>query len=604
MARVTEFPKAAPEPVFARILDSMEDGVLVVEPGGGIVTCNAAAIRVLGLAGTPPAGAGFGETFVTVEGLDAFTQAVLDTVDGGKDIGRETVRIEVGGEPRTLALTTSYLRAGADGNRHGSGIVAVFSDVTEVEALREAEAALGRKVEAQLVELRDAYRTVEERNEALGATLRKARVARAVAGGAVLAVLAAAGAWLWETDIGVANLVGVESAAPAPAGREPVLLTVKPTALRQTTSVVGRIGPGRVMRLLSPASGTVRAVHFRYGQEVEAGARLVDIDMAETLREYRSLRARYIRTAQQVETLANWESGREMAAARRRLARANDTLEKQRRRVEQTAYLLGEGVIPAAEHETATEEYERRGEDRAAAMRELEAVRARAGPDAREMADLEFQNVRDRLDALESVMKAATVRAPVGGIVTPPESSARGSGRTRDGRLSEGAAVSGGQALVSIADVGTLSVDGAVEEVEIAKLRPGQAVRVTGDAFPGVQLAGELVEVASHAAGAASGAGAKFAIRARLRAPTPEQRRLLRIGMSVDLHIVIRDDPAVITVPLEAVERTSGGLVVRVSDAETGEVRAVTVEAGATTPGAVEIVKGLAAGDRVVLPAR
>ena len=604
MARVSEFPKTAPEPVVARILDSMEDGVLVVEPGGGIVTCNAAAIRVLGLPGPPAPGAGFGETFVTVEGLDAFSEAILDTVGGRKNIGNEALRIEVGGKPRTLALATTYLRAETDGVRDGAGIVAVFRDVTEVEALRDAEAELASKVEAQLVELRDAYRTVEERNEALAATLRKARMARAVAGGALLAVVAAGGAWLWDTDIGIADLVGAEPAAPVAAGRQPTLFTVKPTALRQTTSVVGRIGPGRVTRLLSPASGTVRAIHFRYGQEVAAGARLVEIDMAETLREYRSLRARYIKSTQQVETLANWETGREMAAARRRLARADDALTKQRRRVEQTAYLLREGVIPAAEHETATEDYERLGEDRAAAARELEAVRARGGTDAREMADLEFQNVRDRLDALESVMKAATVRAPVGGIVIPPESSARTSARTRNGRLGEGVAVSGGQALVSIADVATLSVDGAVEEVEVAKLRPGQAVRVTGDAFPGVELTGELVEVASHAEGASSGAGARFAIRAQLRTPTPEQRRLLRIGMSVDLHIVIRDDPAVLTVPLDAVQRTPGGLAVRVSDPGTGEIRAVAVETGATTPGAVEIVKGLAAGDRVVLPAR
>ena len=602
MASVTEFPKTAPEPVVARILDSMEDGVLVVQPGGGIVTCNAAAIRVLGLAEAPAPGAGFGETFLTHEGLDAFTQVVLDTVGGGKNIGSEAVRIEIDGESRTLALATTYLRAERDGVRHGAGIVAVFRDVTEVEALRDTEAELGRKVAAQLAELSDAYRTVEERNEALATTLRKARIARAVAAGAVLAVLTAAGAWLWETDIGVADLAGGGIRDPHPADDAPVLLTVEPTALRQTTSVVGHIGPGQVTRMLSPASGTVRAIYFRYGQEVEAGARLVDIDTADTLREYRSLRARHIESAKRVETLAGWENGREMASARRRLGRATDAVEKQRRRVEQTAYLLGEGVIPAAEHEAATEDLDRLREDRAAAARELEAVRSQAGPDAREMADLEYQNVSEQLHALEAVMEAATVRAPAGGIVMPPASSTRRTGPGQDGRLSEGTAVSSGQALVNIADVGTLSVDSAVEEVEVAKLRSGQAVRVTGDAFPGVELVGELVEVASHADRTASGAGSKYAIRARLRAPTPEQRRLLRLGMSVDLHIVIRDDPAVLTVPLAAVERTPAGLVVRVSDPATGDIRTVEVETGATTPGAVEIVQGLAAGDQVVLP--
>ena len=603
MDRVAGSTKAAPDSVVARILDSMEDGVLVVEPGGRIVTCNAAAIRILGLAGTPAAGAGFGEVFLTLEGLDAFTQSVLDAVSGGKDIGDESVWIKVAGEPRTLALATTYLRSGRGGVERGAGIVAVFRDVTEVEALRDAEAELGRKVEAQLAELGDAYRAVEERNEALAATLRKVRVARVVAVGAVLAVLVAAGTWLWKTDISVANFVGADSPAPA-AGREPTLLTIEPTALRQMTSVVGRIGPGQVTRMLSPASGTIRAIHFRYGQTVREGARLLDIDMADTLREYRSLRARHIEAVKRVETLAAWENGTPMATARRQLARANDAMEKQRRRVEQTAYLLGEGVIPAAEHEAATEQLDRLREDRAAAARELEVVRARAGPDAREMADLELQNVRDQLTTLQSVMEAATVLAPVDGIVMPPASGARASGPGRGGRLSEGEAVSGGQALVNIADVGTYSVDGAVEEVEVAKLRPGQALRVTGDAFPGIELAGELVEVASHADRATSGAGAKFAIRARLRAPTPEQRQLLRIGMSVDLHIVIRDDPAAITVPLEAIESAPAGPVVRVSDPETGEIRAVAVETGATTPGAVEIVKGLTTGDQVVLPAR
>ena len=237
MASVADGPKEVPESVVARILDSMDDGVLVVDPAGAIAMCNGAARRVLGLVEDLAPGTGFGETFFLLDGLDEFTQAVLDAVGGRSEMGRKVVDIRVDGEPRSLALATSYLRAERGGGPGGAGVVAVFSDITEIAALREAEVRLGRKVEAQLAELRDAYRTVEERNEAMAATLRKARVARAVAAGAVLAVVAAAGAWLWDTDIGVADIVGTDTAVPA-ASREPVLWTVKAGAVRQTISVV------------------------------------------------------------------------------------------------------------------------------------------------------------------------------------------------------------------------------------------------------------------------------------------------------------------------------------------------------------------------------
>ena len=167
-------------------------------------------------------------------------------------------------------------------------------------------------------------------------------------------------------------------AGPAPSAEEPATWTVAAAPLRQTTSVVGRIGPGHVTRVLSPAGGTVRALHFTYGEAVGAGAPLVE----------------------------------------------------------------------------------------------------------------------------------------------------------------------------------TLSVAAVVEEVEVTKLRVGQPVRVTGDAFPGIELAGELVEVASHASSSAPGASARFPVRARLGTPAPDERRALRIGMSVDLHILVRDDPAVLTVSLAAVERS------------------------------------------------
>ena len=606
-------PAPRPQPVSSihvvgQVLDSMDDGVLVVDARGGIVMCNPAASRVLGLENAPVIGAGFGETFLALDGLDAFSEAVLDAVQGEPDPERRIVNVEVEGETRTIALSTTWLRSGPDSDVRQSTVVAVFSDLTQLAALRETEARLARQVQAQLAELSDAYRTVEARNEALAVSARRSRVLRLAAGVALLGLVAAFGGWAWHAGVTPEDLLGAgQAAAPPPDARAPVTWTVAARRLQQSVSVVGRIAPGEVRRVLSPADGTIKAMHFHYGQEVAEGALLVELDVSQAVREYRNVRGRYLEARKRVEALEGWEEGREMDAARRALGRAEDAEARQRRRVEETAFLLERGVIAGAEHDNALERLERLREDLSVAERQVETVRAEGGVEARERAALEYRNVREELEDLESVIEAATVRAPSAGIVMVPSEgggSGGGGGRSGDGRLLEGTKVSRGQALVQIAEVEALSILAHVDEVEIAQIGVGQPVNVTGDAFPGIELAGALVEVASHAPLSGGSGSARFAVRARIGVPSDEARRALRVGMSVDLHILVRDDPEVLTVPLDAVQRTGQGHAVRVRDRETGETRVARVALGATTTDAVEVLEGLEPGDEVLLPGR
>ena len=83
---------------------------------------------------------------------------------------------------------------------------------------------------------------------------------------------------------------------------------------------------------------------------------------------------------------------------------------------------------------------------------------------------------------------------------------------------------------------------------------------------------------------------------------TEAQRQRVRLGMSANLEIVVYDKPDALLVPIDAVEVRAGGEAwLNVVDRETGAVRRVRVETGATTLEAVEIVRGVEAGDEVVL---
>lgn len=357
--------------------------------------------------------------------------------------------------------------------------------------------------------------------------------------------------------------------------------------------------------MVSPIAGRVGAIHFRYGDEAERDQLLVTLDTSLVLQEQRALRASFINAERRLKELEDWENGRDMAAARRSLSRARRALANQRREVDQTRLLLDKGIIPASEHEAAVDRYESARLDHEASRQDLLAVQEQGGEAAVEVARLEHRNLADQLAELEAAMARATVRAPVAGVIM--ERPAGGIGVTPGGgRLLEGEEVARGAPLLTIADVASFSVVGTVDEVEIVKLRVGQAAAVTSDAFPGVELEAVVTNVSAQAVNSQAGSGepAMFGLAAAVREIPPGVRPLLRLGMSADLRIVTRDEPAAVLVPIGAVrQEPDGSHSVRLLDPAADGFRRVTVETGATTQDAVELLSGVEAGDRIVVGA-
>ena len=565
------------------ILEQMDDGVIVVGFGGGVATLNAVGARILGADRTTFVGRPFADVLMDMPGIDPFTEIVLEAVSNERTAGRQTVTVTVDGAERMLSVSTSYLRTGG-GDADASGIIAVFSDITATEALRESELKLGRQVRAQYQELQGAYRSVEENNEKLEAALRRVRVVQGVAAASVLAVFLLAGLFVWN-----AGDAGTTASAPPEA-----------TAAGQLTSdaVSGELTPREAIGVLSPADATVRAVYVRYGDEVAAGQDLVALDMSRVRQEYRSQRAEYIQAEQRLVELERWEDGPTVTGARRALTRASNALEKQRRRLEETAFLLERGVIPAAEHEAAEDQYENLRVEQEVAAQALEAAREQGGAQAREIARLGFENLRDRVEELERMIETDVLRAPVAGVVLRPLSPDAPAGAAP----AVGMPVAAGDLIVAVADVSALAIDATVNELDVADVRVGQAATVTSDAAPDLALGGVVTNVSSQALPLRAGPQAMFAVTVALDPLDAHQRRRLKLGMSVDARIVTRDRADALLVPIAAVTLDGERASVRVPDPGTGAARVVDVETGATTVDRVEITRGLAAGDKVYVP--
>ena len=587
--------------IHGRVLENLLDGVMVVERGGTITVFNAAAGRILGMAPDEVLGKSFAEVFVPHPELEEFSELMLSTVAGESESGRQVVALDPGGQPRSLSVSTSYIRQTVGGVSVPMALIAVFSDITEIRELRETELRMAKAAEAQHSELQSAYRQIEERSETLARTLKKVQVARIMATVLVIGVFLGAGAYVWQPFdhfdvpfIGGSSGSSMIAEADADTASGLYTFTLEPEPVRETISLAGRLEPWRSVSVTSPLESHIAVVHFRQGQAVTEGDLLIELNTSETVRLHREAQVKHIEALRAFETVKDWESGPEMAEARRSFARARLALESQEKQLKRAAFLLEQGLIPASDHEDAERQYQGQLLDFEAAQEDLAAARARGGQEALAKAALELSTAEEELQELAENLGQSQIHAPLSGVVLA------GSGRAG---LSEGSKVGKGQVVATIGDFSRMAATARVDEVDVVRIAVGQAVTVTGNAFGGLRLQGTVTHVASQPDPRARGAP-QFDVAVTLDPLDEEQKEQIRAGMSSRLRIVVYSKEAALMVPLEAVEDRGRSYWVSVIDPSTREVGEREVVIGPTTQDSVEITAGLQAGDEIVIRER
>ena len=474
-------------------------------------------------------------------------------------------------------------------------LIAVFSDITELRELRETELRMAKAAEAQHAELQSAYRQIEDRNRTLAATLRQVQVARIVATVVVIGTFLGAGAYVWQPLDLFEGSLDQSVVSPARAGLEEghYTVTVGPRPVSETITLSGKLAPWRTVAVTSPIESRIEAVHFEPGQAVREGGLLMELDTSEAVQKHREAQVDHIEKADAFETVTNWETGSEMAAARRSFARARMALEDQERQLKRTAFLLEQGLVATSEREDAERRYQSQLLDFEAAREDFEAARARGGKEAQDKAALELSTAEETLRELAEDLGKGRIHAPLSGVVMA--SSSRGPA------LAAGRAVRKSDHLLTIGDFTRMAATAKVDEVDVVRIAVGQAVAVTGNAFRDLTLKGTVTHVSSQPV-QQTGRASRFAVRVTLDPLDDAQQRRLRAGMSSRLEIVVYRNEEALTVPLAAVDRRGRAHWVQIVDPGTGETVEREVEIGLTTMNSVEIVAGLAPGDEIAVP--
>ena len=168
-----------------------------------------------------------------------------------------------------------------------------------------------------------------------------------------------------------------------------------------------------------------------------------------------------------------------------------------------------------------------------------------------------------------------TIVAPMDGVVL-----------RRDGEIGEIAEV--GQILYRVGVPKPLQVVAEVNEEDIPRVAIGQTALFRTDAFPDRRLQGKVSEITPMGDIAAK----TFRVKIALPDDTP-----LKPGMSVEANIVTREKPNALLIPADAVQ----GNAVFVLDGSQVRKREVTIGIRGTR--VVEVLSGLADGERVASPA-
>ena len=192
----------------------------------------------------------------------------------------------------------------------------------------------------------------------------------------------------------------------------------------------------------------------------------------------------------------------------------------------------------------------------------------------------------------EAALKAAQVRLSY----TQIKASWEDGNETRvtgEKFVDEGAMLKANAPIVSILDIHSLTAVIHVIERDYSKVRVGQKVVVTTDAFPGSTFTGKIVRIAPLLK--------ETSRQARVEIEVPNRDRLLKPGMFIRAHIEFARHDNTTVVPVAALTKRNNQQGVFLVDTQNMKAHFVPVTLGIVNGESAEVVKPSLSGSVVTL---
>jgi HlyD family secretion protein len=358
------------------------------------------------------------------------------------------------------------------------------------------------------------------------------------------------------------------------------LATVESGPMVRSVVATGKIEPIAKVEIKSKANGIIERLLVDVDHAVAAGQVLAELDK-ENL------------TARLREARANLEAARAALTAAEAQARKNEIEAESpdvafsRSALDRAMSLRTQNLLSLEALEQAQAVHDQALNRQRAAASQLLVARAKVSEAQAGVAQADAA-----VERAEEELANATIRAPIRATVL-----------TRDVEL--GSPVSsilnlGANAtlVMTLGDIGRVFVRGKVDEADIGLVRLDMPARITTESFKGKVFNGRVTQISPI--GVEKDNVTTFEVEVSIDNPGRE----LKANMTANAEIVLEEHPAALSIPEAAIryDDQKNAFVDLVDPAAENGRRRVPVTTGIGNGTKTEIVGGLKAGDRIVLP--
>lgn len=292
---------------------------------------------------------------------------------------------------------------------------------------------------------------------------------------------------------------------------------------------------GTIVEVSAKVMGRVDKVVVNEGDIVQAGQVIATLQQQEFIAQVEQAKGNLaMLKAKLAETLAG-NRPQEIAEANAAVRQNAANLDNAQKNYERSETLYSQGAISVQQRDAAKTAADVARAQYTSATEQYSLSAEGSRPEDIQMAQAQVQQAQAALTNAEIQLADATLKAPVSGVVALKS-------------VEEGEIVVVGQQLFSIANLTDVWISANIEETYIGRVKIGQPVNFTIDAFPNKNFTGHVLEV-----GAAT--GSQFALlstensssnftkvtqRLPIKIKADDADDILKPGMSAAINIVTK----------------------------------------------------------------
>jgi HlyD family secretion protein len=358
------------------------------------------------------------------------------------------------------------------------------------------------------------------------------------------------------------------------------IATVERGTMTRSVVATGRIEPITKVEVKSKANGIIEALRVDVGDLIAPGQVLVELDK-ETL----AARLREARANLQAATAG--QHGAEAALEKNIVEAEGPEVQFSRRAYARATALFADRLVAQSALDDAHSALEVAENKQRSAKSQLVIARAKVSE-----AEANVAQSRAAVERAEEELRNATIRSPLRGMVLTRDVEV---GSPVSSILNMGAAAT---LVMTVGDIERVFVRGKVDEADVGRVKLGQPARIRVETFKDRSFEGKVTQISPI--GVERDNVTTFEVEVSIENPGSA----LKANMTANAEIVLEEHPNVLIVPEAAiVYDVKKNPFVEIPDAKADNGRRrVAVKLGVGSGTRTEVLAGLNAGDRVLLP--